>query len=325
MRSTRYAATLALGYTILAAVYIVVSSNIAARLSADVEQMRHIETFKGVLYVLVTALAIFFGARFAFGKLERHERALAARDRALLANERRVFAGLMAGSIAHDANNVLVAVIADLDELRRPGWPDDPAMRRLQLSVERLVALNRRLLTAARRGGVTQPEDVDLAPAIRDTLAVARAHAHLRAVAVRFEPGASVIVHTHVLLVQQVVANLLVNAGEATQGKGHVEVRLEATPEGATIEVHDDGPGVPADRRERLFDALETTKSGGSGLGLFSVKTCVAALEGVVEVTDSPLGGACFRVRVPCLSRRGEALRTPETHAGAPAEPARPA
>lgn len=323
MRSTRYAAALALGYTILAAVYIVVSSNIAARLSADVEQMRHIETFKGVLYVLVTANAIFFGARYAFGLLERRERAIATRDRALLANERRVFAGLMAGSIAHDANNVLVAVIADLDELRRPGWPDDPAMRRLQLSVERLVALNRRLLTAARRGGVTQPEDVDLVPAIRDTLAVARGHAQLREASVRFEPQAGLVLHTHVLLVQQVVANLLVNAGEATQGRGRVEVRLQPGPDGAVIEVHDDGPGVPAERRGRLFDALETTKAGGSGLGLFSVKTCVDALQGAVEVDDSPLGGACFRVRVPSLDRRRPAPA--ETTAGAPAEPARPA
>ena len=104
MRSTRYAALLAIGYTLVAAAYIVVSSSIAARLSASVEEMKQIETLKGVLYVVVTAIAIFFGARYAFGRLERAHAHISARDRAILLNERRVFAGLMAGSIAHDAN-----------------------------------------------------------------------------------------------------------------------------------------------------------------------------------------------------------------------------
>ena len=66
--------------------------------------------------------------------------------------------------------------------------------------------------------------------------------------------------------------------------------------------------GVPVERRERIFDSLETTKPAGTGLGLFSVKSCVAALEGSVDVGDSPLGGACFRVRLPELARKDSGL-----------------
>lgn len=303
MRSTRYAALLALGYTILAVIYIVVSSGIAAQLSASVEQMKSIETLKGVLYVVVTAIAIFFGARYAFARLERLHEHLLARDRAIVDNERRVFAGLIAGTIAHDANNVLVAVIADLDALRRSTPDGDATMARLQLSVERLVALNQRLLVTARRGRATRPEDVELVPNIEETLAVARSHAQVRGCTVEFVRSQPVRLHTHGLLVQQILSNLVVNAGEATGGRGRIEIRLSDSPTEVTLEVHDNGPGVPVERRERIFESLESTKPDGSGLGLFSVRSCVSVLGGSVEVGDSPLGGACFRVRLPELPR----------------------
>ena len=321
-RSTRYAAMLAMGYTILAAVYIVVSSGIAAQLSASVEQMKSIETFKGVLYVAVTAIAIFFGARFAFGRLERLHGHLLARDRAIVENERRVFAGLIAGTIAHDANNVLVAVIADLEALRRSRPDDDPTMTRLRLSVERLVALNQRLLATARRGRATKPEDVDLVPNIEETLSVARSHAHVRGCRLEFVRSGPVRLHTHGLLVQQIVANLVVNAAEATHGRGRIEVRLSDSASEVTLEVHDDGPGVPADRRARIFESLESTKPDGSGLGLFSVRSCASALGGSVEVGDSPLGGACFRVRLPEMRREAENAGGPGARAPGPPLPA---
>jgi len=327
-RSTRYAALLSLGYTVLAAVYIVVSSGVAAQVAADVEQMKSIETFKGVLYVAVTAVGVFLGARYAFGRLERLHGHLLARDRAIVENEQRVFAGLIAGTIAHDANNVLVAVIADLESLRRSRPEDDPAMNRLRLSVERLVALNQRLLVTARRGRATRPEDVDLVPNLEETLAVARSHAHVRGCRLEFVRSGPVRLHTHGLLVQQIVSNLVVNAAEATQGRGRIEVRLSDSPAEVTLEVHDDGPGVPAERRERIFESLESTKPDGSGLGLFSVRSCVAALGGTVEVGDSPLGGACFRVHLPELPREaanagGPGARAPGPPVPAPAQRAR--
>jgi nitrogen-specific signal transduction histidine kinase len=63
--------------------------------------------------------------------------------------------------------------------------------------------------------------------------------------------------------------------------------------------VHDNGPGIPQERRSSLFDAMTTTKQGGSGLGLFSARTCVHGLGGMLEVAVSPLGGALLRVRLP--------------------------
>jgi two-component system sensor histidine kinase HydH len=313
MRSLRYAALLAGGYTLVAIVYIVASSSIAARLSANVEQLNRIETLKGILFVVVTAVATFLGSYYAFARLERAHAQIIARDRALVDNERRVFAGLIAGAIAHDSNNVLVAVIADLEELRDGRPADDPTVQRLKHSVERMIALNRRLLSNARRGQAALPEDVEVIHLVRETLAVTRSHQSVRRCTVEFAPAGPVRLHTHPLLLQQILANLVVNAGEACGGNGRIEVRLHDSPEFVTLEVHDNGPGVPVERRDQLFDALETTKPSGTGLGLFSVKSCVAALEGSVDVGESPLGGACFRVRLPELARKHTGTTAPAT------------
>jgi signal transduction histidine kinase len=298
MRSTRYALVVAGGYALLAVLWIVLSGTVARRLSANVEQLERLELTKGILYVVVTALAVFFGARMALARLEHADDKLRRRDAALLANERQVFAGQMAASIAHDANNVLQAVIVDLDSLRRAIGGDEK-LKRLGESVDRLIALNRRLLGTVQQGRAGTAEWVDLSRTVRDALALAAFHEHMRKCDVRFQAADEFPMRTHPLVIHQIVSPLVVNACEATGKEGHVEVRLEREANEAVLSVHDDGPGVPTERRARLFDALESTKRDGTGLGLFSVQSCVRALGGTVEVGDSPLGGACFRVRLP--------------------------
>jgi signal transduction histidine kinase len=149
------------------------------------------------------------------------------------------------------------------------------------------------------QGRAGSAEWVDLNQTIRDALAMSASHEGMRKCPVRFHATDDLPMRTHPLVIHQIVSPLVVNACEATGGKGRVEVRLERKANEAVLSVHDDGPGVPAERRARLFEALENTKGERAGLGLFSVQSCVRALGGTVEVGDSPLGGACFRVRLP--------------------------
>ena len=104
---------------------------------------------------------------------------------------------------------------------------------------------------------------------------------------------------THPLLIHQNLGNLILNAAEATGGRGRIEVRIVEGGEQVVLEVHDDGPGVPRDLRHSLFDGLRTTKPGGAGLGLFSVRSCTQILGGTVAIDESPFGGALFRVVLP--------------------------
>jgi signal transduction histidine kinase len=83
---------------------------------------------------------------------------------------------------------------------------------------------------------------------------------------------------------------------------GHVVVTSRRDGDGAVIEIHDDGPGVPESMRARIFDPYFTTKTDGTGLGLAIVKKIVVEHGGEIEVgASSTLGGACFALRLPGL------------------------
>lgn len=298
MKSTRYAAMLAGAYVVVAGVYIVVSGYLAAGVSGSVEEMRRIETIKGVMYVAVTAALIYAGARWAMHRMERDAEELRRREQALIANEGRVFAGLIAAAIAHDANNVLTVALADLDFMEQDGV-GGADLARLRQTVGRLVGLNQRLLDSAQTYATRQVLPLDAREAVRDVVAILRAHRDVRRCRVSLAGDAGAIISASPALMHQLVGNLVINAAQAAGDRGQIEVRVSAADGEATIEVHDSGPGVPPERRADLFRALATTKPDGNGLGLFSVKACASGLGGSVEVGDSPLGGALFRVRLP--------------------------
>lgn len=306
MGSTRYAAILAGAYVVVAGIYIVVSGHVAARAAHSVEDMRRIETIKGVLYVAVTAAAIFAGARWAMVRMERDALELRRREQALVANEGRVFAGLTAAAIAHDANNVLTVALADLDLMEMDGIAGAD-LQRLRQTLGRLVGLNRRLLESAQSFASREGAPLAAADAVREVLAVLRSHSDVRRCRVSVAGGDGVVVTASPALMHQLVGNLVINAAQAAGAGGNIEVRVEGVDGEALIEVHDNGPGVPVERRGDLFTALVTTKPDGNGLGLFSVKACAAGLGGGVEVGDSHLGGALFRVRLPLAVAEPEA------------------
>ena len=297
-RSVRYAVGVAAVYGIVAASYILISSTMAADASRTVDDLRRLETLKGFAFVTVTSALVFAGAFAALRRMERDGEALLRRERALVEAEGRVFSGLIAATVAHDANNVLMAVLAELDELDASAGTDERTAR-LRQAVTQLVELNRRLANASRVGSARDLRTTDLVGIARDSVTALRAHATIRRCTVRFAGDGSFSAPTNPLLVHQALSNLILNAGEATGGQGTIEVTVAHDKQRARIEVHDNGPGVPPERRAGLFDALTTTKPNGTGLGLFSVRACAAALGGHVDVGDSPLGGACFGIVLP--------------------------
>ncbi len=111
----------------------------------------------------------------------------------------------------------------------------------------------------------------------------------------------------------QVFTNLLTNAFEAMDGRGAITVTAEVGAmdvdpavvgdEGSTpivvVDVRDDGPGVPADLTDRIFNPFFTTKPQGSGLGLAIVRKIVDAHDGRIDVSSSPAMGTRFRITLP--------------------------
>ena len=96
----------------------------------------------------------------------------------------------------------------------------------------------------------------------------------------------------------RVVTNLLINAGQAMNGRGHVWIDARRAGAATVLIVRDDGPGIPSHLREQVFEALFTTKAKGSGLGL-ALSRRIAEAHGGTVALESTAAGAAFAVTVP--------------------------
>ena len=102
----------------------------------------------------------------------------------------------------------------------------------------------------------------------------------------------------------RILSNLVRNAVQAIEGnedsaRGDVSVRAHRDGRKVSIEISDDGPGVPAKARQHLFEAFQgSTRKGGTGLGLAIASELVAAHGGTIELLDSDVG-ARFLIRIP--------------------------
>ena len=97
----------------------------------------------------------------------------------------------------------------------------------------------------------------------------------------------------------QVLFNLILNAIDATPKDGRIVVTGSSDHRGAVLEVIDDGTGIDADSREKLFQPYFTTKQRGTGLGLFVTRKLVEEHGGRVEYETEPGVGTTFRVIIP--------------------------
>jgi len=107
-------------------------------------------------------------------------------------------------------------------------------------------------------------------------------------------------VHADEAMIERIVENLLGNTAKHTPGDSRIWVRIEREDDGVLLVVEDDGPGVPVEDRERIFEPYRqgTGAAAGSGVGLALVRRFAELHDGTAWVEDRPGGGASFRVRL---------------------------
>lgn len=302
----RYAAILAVPYFLIAWLYVLLTSGLAGSLAVDTAQLALIEKLKGTAFIFLSALFIYFVSRVLFARILAQKREIDTKTAALLQSENRAVAGVFASSIAHDMNNIMMGLYNDVAEYATlPGLPEEEKERasRLRFAAGEMIALASHLSRSGREDGGAPgtPLRVSLAPLVEETVAFARHHRRIRHCNLEVSITAGGTIEGVPVILRQILLNLLLNAADATDGEGRLRVCCEEGEGTAVLEVHDDGPGVAVEQRGTIFEAFHTTRESGSGLGLHSVRAGVEVHGGRVEVTESPLGGALFRITLPLV------------------------
>jgi len=208
--------------------------------------------------------------------------------------------GRTAATLAHEIRNPVASVAGALDLLESETDPEDRA-EVLGMARERLRQMARLLdktlsLSRPIRGPA---EPVELRPAIDSALSNLSMNPIMEHVRIDFDmPGAPVPVSAYEGPLVQAFTNLLLNAAQAQNGRGTIRVSLEVSGTRAVVRIHDEGPGIPPDKRTEIFKPFYTTRPEGTGLGLAEVRRAMQAMGGSVRL-DNVERGACFRIDLP--------------------------
>lgn len=223
--------------------------------------------------------------------------------------EHLAFSGMLANGIVHDFRNPMSSLKLDAQMLHREvdkGDKSRPARlaelaTRMRLTLDRMDDVFKAFLFASRPDSA-QRTHIDLNVCVQeavDTLASRlerdRIHPHIEA------PETPVMVNVFAASIRRALVNILNNAiAFSPTGGAEIAIRLTPTGSSVTLEIRDQGPGIPPADRKRVFDMFMTTRPEGTGLGLFLAKAAIERSGGTISAVPPPTGsGACIRLTLP--------------------------
>jgi two-component system sensor histidine kinase PilS (NtrC family) len=226
----------------------------------------------------------------------------------------------LSSSLAHEIKNPLASIRSSVEQLARSSRSNQDEKFLANLIVRESDRLSRLLseFLDFSRVRVTECRPMDLHQVAEAAIRLVREHPDCSdGVKITLE-GASTPMEGDEDLLHRVVSNLVLNAVQAAGAKAHVVVRtghaaLHELPGGAGIDnpvslrVSDNGPGIPDEIQERLFEPFSTGRVGGTGLGLAIVQRAVEAHRGLVLVDSKKGRGTTFTVYFPAARRKEEA------------------
>jgi two-component system nitrogen regulation sensor histidine kinase NtrY len=214
----------------------------------------------------------------------------------------------VARRLAHEIKNPLTPIQLSAERLRRHFSGAPPQARALvnectQTIVGEVESLKGLVDEFSQFARMPSPRTVptDLGQLITDTIALYNGIFTDVGIDQRFAPGMP-LVRLDAEQIRRVIINLVDNAIEAMERRGHivVETQLDAANSVVRVVVADDGPGIPPAEREKLFLPYYSTKRRGSGLGLAIVRRIIAEHGGSIDVGDNTPRGTRFTIELPC-------------------------
>jgi signal transduction histidine kinase len=235
--------------------------------------------------------------------------------------------GTMAAGVAHEINNPLAFMHANLEYARRTLREPLSAelLAETGLAIEEALQGTARISTIVRglrlfsRASAHEHKPVQVSSVVKTALLLSGAMVSSRGVVETGVPESLVVLGDEHELVQ-VLVNLLLNATQAmAPGTSGQRIRVTAQTEGALVrlEVRDTGPGIAPENLRKVFEPFFTTKpiGEGTGLGLSICHSLVTAHGGDIGIHNLPEGGCCVTVRLPAASWRSTDTPVPPSPA----------
>src|SRR6185437_7783950 len=225
--------------------------------------------------------------------------------------------GRLTSGVGHEVKNPINAIVVHLELLRsKLGGTDTPAVRHLEVIEAEIRRLDRVVQTLAdfSRPVELQLREQDLRDIFGDVVALAREELSTRNITLLSQmPSNPLVANVDADLLKQAALNVIQNGAQAMPEGGTLSVTLEEDGRGGTngdktrspgqksavLRIADQGPGIPEEIREKIFDLYFTTKSGGSGIGLAMTYRILQLHHGNIEVESNIGRGTEFRLRIP--------------------------
>jgi len=214
--------------------------------------------------------------------------------------------GQLAAGVAHEINNPLGGITVYSHLLLEDLPSDDPHaanIRKIIREADRCKKIVKGLLDYSRQNG-PQKEIADIDAVLSAALNLVTQLGEFSKVTVRKNPSAELPkVNVDVSQMEQVFANILLNAAQAMSGEGEIDVSTCACDGGnrVVIRISDTGPGIPPEHLERIFEPFFTTRHNGlgTGLGLAISHGIIENHGGTIRAANNPARGAAFFVELP--------------------------
>jgi two-component system, NtrC family, sensor kinase len=223
-------------------------------------------------------------------------------QQALLRVEKMAAAGRLTASIAHEVNNPLQSVQNCLHLAGHEELPPEKRREYFELAkkeLDRLMKTMQRMLDFY-RPGASRVEQVDLLELLGHVLSLTAQQLGQRHILVKTNlPESLPAIFAVSSQIQQIFFNLILNSLDAMPGGGELTINARAVNNGVEMVFQDNGPGIPEERRDNIFEPFFSTKDGGTGLGLTVSYNIVTAHGGTLDLVNGNGPGACFRLFLP--------------------------
>jgi signal transduction histidine kinase len=221
--------------------------------------------------------------------------------------------GRLTSGVAHEVKNPINAIVVHLEVLRQKLQQVDPDTRRhmdvIGSEIQRLDRVVQTLVDFTRPVEL-QLAEVDLRRVLDDVVTLAEPEAQLHGVSVERQfPPEPLYVNVDVDLIKQALLNVVLNGIQAMPNGGMLSVAAGRNEDMIVAEIHDQGAGIPAEIRDKVFNLYFTTKKSGSGIGLARTYRIMQLHHGSIEFDSVEGEGTTFRLRFPPVGTRQEEVK----------------